>query len=138
MQGASVRRRGKKRAENAETNQDIGLSRGGRNTKIHAVVDALGNPIRLFLTPGNVNDCTAAIDTMKGVNLSGSTVLGDKAYGTAEICAYIESQGATYCIPPRSNAINPRECDFYQYKERHVIECFFNLMKRFRRVATRY
>ncbi|MBE0343600.1 transposase [Paenibacillus sp. 28ISP30-2] len=45
-------------AENAETNQEIGLSRGGQNTKIHAVVDALGNPVRLFLTSGNIHDCT--------------------------------------------------------------------------------
>ncbi len=49
----------KKGALNAETHQDIGVSRGGKNTKIHAVVDALGNPVTLYLTPGNENDCTA-------------------------------------------------------------------------------
>jgi len=130
--------RGKKGAENAETNQDIGLSRGGRNTKVHAVVDALGNPVRFYLTPGNINDCTAAIDTLSGVSLAGSVVLGDKAYGTVEIRAYIESQGATYCIPPKSNAAEPWECDFHHYKERHVVECFFNKLKQFRGIATRY
>ena len=127
-----------KTAENSDTNQDIGLSRGGRNTKIHAVVDALGNPIRLFLTPGNVNDCTAAVDVLKGIELAGSIVMGDKAYGTVEIRGYIESQGATYCIPPKSNAAEPWDCDYYQYKERHVVECFFNQIKQFRRIATRY
>jgi len=107
MQGSSTRGGGKKGAEGAETNQDIGLSRGGRNTKIHAVVDGLGNPIRLYLTPGNINDNTAAIDTLEGVELEGAIVMGDKAYGTVEIRAYIESKGASYCIPPKSNTINP-------------------------------
>jgi transposase len=64
--------------------------------------------------------------------------LADKAYGTVEIRNYIESQGATYNIPPKSNAADPWECDYYHYKERHVVECFFNKLKQFRRVATRY
>ena len=100
--------------------------------------DALGNPVQLFLTPGNMNDCAVAIDVLSGVDLSGSTVLGDKAYGTVAIREYIESQGALYCIPPKANTIDPWECDYYHYKERHVIECFFNKLKHFRRVATRY
>jgi transposase len=138
MQSPPAFSRGKKGAENAETNQDIGLSRGGRNTKIHAVVDALGNPVELYLTPGNVNDCTVAIDVLSNVELEGSIVMGDKAYGTKEIREYIENHGANYCIPPKSNTVEPWECDFYQYKERHVVECFFNKLKQFRRVATRY
>ncbi|GHV42993.1 hypothetical protein FACS189490_12880 [Clostridia bacterium] len=52
--------------------------------------------------------------------------MGDKAYGTVEIRTYIESKGTAYCIPPKSNAVNPWECDYHQYKERHVVECFFN------------
>jgi len=102
------------------------------------VVDALGNPVRLFLSPGNVNDNTVAIEVLSGVTLTGSVVLADKIYGAADIREYIESQGATYCIPPKSNTVNPWECDYYRYKERHVVECFFNKLKQFRRVATRY
>jgi transposase len=138
MQGAPTCGGGQKGAEKSETNQDIGLSRGGRNTKIHAVVDALGNPIKLFLTPGNINDCAVAVDVLSGVELSGSVVMGDKAYGTKEIRKHIESCGATYDIPPKSNAADPWECDYYHYKERHVVECFFNKLKQFRRIATRY
>jgi len=80
----------------------------------------------------------AAVDVLKGVELAGSIVMGDKAYGTLLIRRYIESQGATYCIPPKANATNSWDCDYHQYKERHVVECFFNLLKLFRRVATRY
>jgi len=101
-------------------------------------VDALGNPVRLYLTPGNINDCTVATEVLSGVTLSGSVVMGDKAYGTVDVRNYIESQGATYCIPPKSNTATPWECDYYHYKERHVVECFFNQLKQFRHIATRY
>ncbi|SCW83507.1 Transposase DDE domain-containing protein, partial [Paenibacillus tianmuensis] len=78
------------------------------------------------------------VEVLSGVTLSGSVVLADKAYGTHDIRTYIESQDATFCIPPKSNTANPWECDFYQYKERHVVECFFNKLKQFRGIATRY
>ena len=71
------------------------------------VVDALGNPIELSLTPGNVNDCTAALEVLSKVELEGSIVMGDKAYGTKEIREYVESQGGSYCIPPKANAAKP-------------------------------
>jgi len=64
--------------------------------------------------------------------------MGDKAYGSEDIRSYIEDQGAAYAIPPKENTINPWECDWWQYKERHLVECFFNKLKHFRRVATRY
>ncbi len=128
----------KKGDENAVSYQDRGVSRGGKNTKIHAVVDALGNPIKLYLTPGQVNDCTAALDVLSEVTLSGSIVMGDKAYGTHAIREYIETNGGSYCIPPKTNTKEPWEFDCHQYKERHLVECFFNKMKQFRRVATRY
>lgn len=78
------------------------------------------------------------MDVLKGVTLSGSVVLGDKAYGTSEIRNHIQSHGASYCIPPKSNTSEPWDCDYYHYKERHVVECFFNKLKQFRRIATRY
>lgn len=64
--------------------------------------------------------------------------MGDKAYGTAEIRKFIESNGGTYCIPPKADSTEPWNCDFYQYKERHAVECFFNKLKQFRHIATRY
>lgn len=71
-----------KGAVNAENNQFIGVSRGGKTTKIHAVVDGLGNPVCFMLTGGQVHDSKAAVDVLSGINISGSNILGDKAYGT--------------------------------------------------------
>ena len=64
--------------------------------------------------------------------------MGDKAYGSKKIRDYITEHGATYAIPPKDNNPEPWVCDWWQYKERHLVECFFNKLKHFRRVATRY
>ena len=108
------------------------------NTKIHAVVDALGNPVYIKLSAGNIHDSKMAIEVLSEVELSGSVVLADKAYGTNAIIDYIEEQGATHNIPSKSNSKSPRDCDWWLYKERHLVECFFQKIKVFRRVATRY
>jgi transposase DDE domain len=84
-------------------NQHIGISSGGRTTKIHAAVDGLGNPIYISLTAGQIHDSTQAIEILSRLNIEGSNILADKAYGTQEIREYIEKQGAIYTIPPKSN-----------------------------------
>ena len=119
-------------------NKAVGRTKGGLNTKIHAIVDVLGNPVAFLLSPGNDNDSTHAIELMSMIDIAGSNLLGDKAYGTKEILAHIKEHGATVVIPPRSNAKQPWAVDYYLYKERHLVECFFQKIKWFRRVATRY
>lgn len=64
--------------------------------------------------------------------------MGDKAYGSETIRDWISAQGDSYTIPPKENAKNPWKVDWFLYKERHLVECFFNKIKHFRRVATRY
>lgn len=118
--------------------QGVGISRGGKNTKIHALVDGLGNPIRLIFTGGEVNDSKQGVPLLEGFDINGSAVLGDKAFGTVEILTYIRKNGGIVVIPPKSNTVNTWDCDFYHYKERHLVECFFNKLKHFRRIATRY
>lgn len=128
----------KKGALNSDVNQHIGTSRGGNNTKIHAIVDALGNPIHIQLTAGNTHDVRVAAEALNCVNINESTVLADKAYGSKSLRTYIESCDATYCIPPKSNQSDQWEYDLEQYKERHLVECFFQKLKKYRRIATRY
>lgn len=99
-----------KRAVNSENYQFIGVSRGGKSTKIHAVVDGLGNPICFQLTDGNIHDSIVAVDMLSHLNILDSTILADKAYGTKEILDYIQLQDGDYAIPPESNTRNPRCC----------------------------
>lgn len=138
MQSPPTQRWCKKNAIDAASNQHIGVSRGGKNTKIHAAVDALGNPVYVQLSAGNIHDVSVAEDVIGHVEIAGSIVMADKAYGSKAFRQSIEGAGGQYCIPPKANESKPWECDWWQYKERHGIECFFQKLKQFRRVATRY
>lgn len=125
--------RGRKRGAEA---QCIGRSRGGLTTKVHAIVDALGNPVHVHVTPGNVADVSEAsrlIDAARGENF-----IADKGYDADFVVAQAAAKGMKVVIPPKSNRKNPRPTDFHRYKERHLVENFFCKLKHFRRVATRY
>lgn len=115
------------------------MSRGGKTTKIHAVVDGLGNPVHFILTGGEEHDSKQAIPLLSELKIADSNILADKAYGTVDIRNYISECGASYVIPrQKANAKEPWKYDTWLYKERHLIEFFFNKIKAFRRVATRY
>ena len=90
------------------------------------------------MTAGQVHDSRKAVEILSQLNIQGSNILADKTYGTREIREYIEGKGGRYTIPPKSNAKEKWECDYHTYKERHLVECFFNKLKRFRRLGTRY
>ena len=124
--------------DKTQANECIGVSRGGRSTKIHAVVDGLGNPIEVLLTTGNTSDITVAEKLLSRIELKGTTVLADRAYGKWAFREYIADHDADFCIPPQSNNDDPWYVDWWEYKERHLVEQFFLKLKEFRRVATRY
>lgn len=77
-----------------------------------------------MLTGGQVHDSKAAVDVLSEIDISGSNILGDKAYGTEKIRTYITGQNAKYTIPPKENNSDPWYCDYWLYKERHLVECF--------------
>jgi transposase len=114
----------------------LGRSKGGFTTKIHAVVDALGQAVRFTLTPGHRNDITQAPALIEGIK--DAHILADKGYDADAFIEQIQTQQCTPVIPPRSNRKNARRFDKYIYKERHLIECFFNKIKHFRRVFSRF
>ena len=126
--------------ERFERNQCIGITCGGRNAKIHAVVDALGNPIHVQLSSGDIHDSVIAEDVLNHIDLkpNETTVLADKAYGSYDLREYIANRDADFCIPPKSNTVDPWYCDWFKCKERHLVECFFNKLKENRRIATRF
>ena len=106
------------------------------STKIHAASDALGNPVRLICGPGQENDITHAHDLIKG--FQAEATMADKGYDANHLCEKITEQGAKAIIPPKRNRKVQRPYDLDLYKERNLIERFFNKLKQFRRVATRY
>ena len=116
--------------------QAIGRSRGGLTTKIHALVDALGNPVEVMLSPGQDHDLTCAEALIEAVDPG--ALIADKAFDADPFIGALDARAITPVIPPKSNRKTPRPCDFALYCERNLIERFFNKLKHFRAIATRY
>jgi putative transposase len=130
---ARSRREQGKRGANA---QGLGRSRGGLSTKIHVATEALGLPIRLIGSPGQRNDIAFAHELIDGFDVD--VIIADKGYDADHFVNRIVEAGAEVVIPPKRNRKVQRPCDAELYKERNQIERFFNKLKQFRRVATRY
>ncbi|MBY5876453.1 IS5 family transposase [Rhizobium ruizarguesonis] len=116
--------------------QGLGRSRGGLSTKIHAATESLGLPVRLIASPGQRNDIAFAHDLVDGIQAAAT--IADKGYDADHLCDKITETGADVVIPPKRNRKLQRPYDADLYKERNRIERFFNKLKQFRRVATRY
>jgi transposase len=124
-------------APKSSDDQAIGRSKGGLSTKIHALVDALGNPLKIILTAGQVHDLAGADALLPG--MQAEALLADKAYDADErVIGPLEAAGKVAVIPPKSNRKDPRAYDKVQYEARHLVENFFCWIKRFRAIATRY
>jgi transposase len=105
-------------------------------TKIHALVDALGNPANLMLTAGQIHDLVCAQDLIESADPQ--ALIADKAYDADPLIERLAQRQVTPVIPPKSNRKTKRDCDFALYRERNLIERFFNKIKHFRAIATRY
>ena len=107
------------------------------STKIHAVVDALGNPVAFKLTAGEAHDLVGADALLPHV--AAPTLIADKAYDADErVIRRLAEAGKRAVIPLRRNRTTRREFDQHLYQARHLIENFFCKLKQFRAIATRY
>ena len=123
-------------AQGGQDKQALGRSKGGFSTKIHAKVDSFGLPLAFILTPGQDSEIKTAKELLGG-ELS-EYLLADKAYDSNEFREELKNRGIKAVIPAKKNRVIPIEHDIYIYKERNYIERFFNHIKSFRRIATRY
>jgi len=120
-----------------DQNEAIGLSRGGLSTKIHALVDALGNPLAFLLTAGQAHDLVGADALLP--QMAADQLIADKAFDAdARVREPLARAGKSAVIPPRPNRLAPPDFDRHLYKERHLVENFFCKLKQFRAIATRY
>src|SRR4029077_4490610 len=110
---SAQRRRTKKNGEQA-----IGRSRGGLTTKIHALVDALGNPVHLMLTPGQAHDLACAEELIQASDPD--ALIADKAFDADPFINALNERAITPVIPPKVNRKIQRLCDFALYCERNL------------------
>ena len=100
------------------------------------IVDALGNPLALSLTGGQVHDIKQAEALLALVEPD--ALLGDKGYDADSFIDRLIARAIKAVIPPKSNRKVKRDCDFALYRERNLVERFFCIIKHFRGIATRY
>jgi transposase len=115
----------------------MGRSRGGLTTKIHALVDANGLPIRLKLTEGQAHDGRSAADMLDGIG-AGQILLADRAYDSDGLRQSLQERGAWANVKPMPNRKTAQPFSQFLYRYRNLVERFFSKLKHFRAVATRF
>jgi transposase len=115
----------------------IGRSRGGLSTKIHAVVDQDGLPVRLLITAGQASDKTAVPELLDGPSAP-QALVADRGYDSDAVLALVTARGAEPHIPSTSRRCIKRSVDPGLYRQRSLAERYFCKLKHFRRIATRF
>ena len=116
--------------------QALGRSRGGFSSKIHVTADGLGNPLRFRLSPGQAHDIGQAQSLVEGFAFQ--RIIADRGYASQDFVDSLLERGIEAVIPPHPRAKEQRKYDKWCYRERHLVECFINKIKHFRRVFSRY
>ena len=101
-----------------------------------ALVDALGNLVRFVLLPGQRHDSVGVKPLISGLDFD--ALIADKAFDNNALRAILDERGAVAVIPSKTDRKTPIPHDAEMYKWRHLIENFFQKIKEFRRIATRY
>jgi transposase len=115
----------------------IGRSRGGLSTKIRAVVDQDGLPVRLLIWPGQAADMVAVPELLAGLPVP-TNVVADRGYDSNAVLDLIARSGVQPSIPSCLRRVVRRSIDPTIYRQRNQVERFFCRLKHFRRVATRF
>ena len=125
------------RAKNGVLGRLVGRTKGGMNTKLHALTDADGRPLSFFMTAGQVSDCTSVAALLDDLPKA-LWMLGDRGYGADCSRDTLHAKGITRCIPGRISRIIPIRYDKRRYRSPSRIESMFSRLKDWRRVATHY
>ncbi len=117
--------------------REIGHSRGGQPTKIHAMVDGEGGLRHMRLSPGQAADRAEAAALLDGLE-TGCVLIADKAYDAGAVLKRAAEAGCRAVIPSKPNRRRQRPLDKAVYAKRDFIERFFRRIKEFRRVTARF
>ena len=131
--GPPARRRWKK----GGPDHAIGRSRGGLSTKINALVDQEGLPLRIVLSAGQASDKAAVEALIDGLKPA-EALVADRGYDARAVIDMVEARGGRAHIPTQRDRKVQRSIDPAIYRQRNVVERYFCKLKRFRRIATRF
>jgi len=106
-------------------------------SKLHAICDGAGRPLRLHLTAGQVSDYLGA-EALMGNLPSANLMIGDRGYDANWFRTALHTAGIEACIPPKRNRVKAVYFNKIHYRVRHKVENMFAKLKDWRRIATRY
>ena len=115
----------------------IGRTKGGLNSKLHAVCDGAGRPLVLLLSEGQMSDYKGAAMMLNALPPA-KILLGDRGYDAGRFRNALARRGIVPCIPSKPNRRMPIPHDRTLYRQRHKIENMFGKLKDWRRIHTRY
>ena len=115
----------------------IGRTKGGMNTKLHALSDANGRPLRFFMTAGQISDYAGAAALLNELPKA-QWMLADRGYDADWFRDALQQKGIKPCIPGRKSRTITVKYDKRRYRRRNRIEIMFGRLKDWRRIATRY
>ena len=101
------------------------------------IVDGEGLPIRIALTPGQASDKEAAVPLIKSLNRT-CDLVADRGYDAKALIELAASQSVRAHIPTQRDRKVQRSVDRDTYRQRNLVERYFNKLKHFRRIATRF
>ena len=122
----------------AQELQAIGYTRGGSNSKLHAMVDGKSRLVRAVLTAGQVSDMKIGPDRELVKGVGGMRIVADNGYDRKAIREAACRSGSFSCIPQRASGVEPVPFRKGYYRHRHYVDNFFQRIKRPQRIATRY
>ncbi len=137
----SCARTSTRRAQKGGSGSGDRRSRGGLSTKFHISVDALGNPLRVRLTPGHTHVMTEAKALIEGLPAEiviAEIVIADSTFDAGAFRDHLAGRSIAAVIAANPTNASCPALYRHLYKERHLVECFINKIKRFCRIATRY
>ncbi|WP_348633760.1 IS5 family transposase [Rhizobium sp. BK376] len=124
-------------AKKGDVPRRIGRTKGGLNSKLHAVCDGHGRPLILLLSEGQMSDYKGAAKMLHAFPKA-RTLLADKGYDADWFRDALAERKISVCIPSRANRKVAIPHDPVLYKKRHKIENMFARLKDWRRIHTRY
>jgi len=119
-----------------QSEQGLGRSKGGFTSKIHAKVDALGNPLKFIITPGQESDFCQSSNMLE--NTTDAYAICDRGYDSNDFRDDIRNQNCIPVIPGKRNRVVQIDYDKHIYRERNLIERFFSKIKYYRRIFSRF
>jgi len=115
----------------------IGRTKGGLNSKLHAVCNGQGKPVAMLLSEGQMSDYKGAAVLVPTLPKA-KELLADRGYDADWFRAGLLEKDILPCIPPKKNRNVQIDYDITLYKQRHKIENMFGKLKDWRRIAMRY